>query len=81
MATMIARAMQKAGFDISIDLEKVTQFADDNEMHDWGRTSIYSMSEKEIVKGIGDNKFNPLGDAKIEEAIAIALRCVEIYKK
>ena len=39
------------------------------------------MSEKGIVKGVGDNKFNPLGNAKVEEALAISLRCVEIYKK
>ena len=50
-------------------------------MHDWGRHSIYAMAKEEIVKGVGDNKFNPLGNAKVEEALAISLRCVEIYKK
>ena len=49
-------------------------------MHDWGRPSVYSMASKEIIKGVGDNKFNPLGEAKVEEALAIALRCVEAYK-
>ena len=81
MATMIDRALSKAGINITVDLEYVTKFDDDYEMHDWGRHSIYAMAKEEIVKGVGDNKFNPLGNAKVEEALAISLRCVEIYKK
>lgn len=81
MATMIDRALKKAEINITLDLENVTKFADDNEMHDWGRPGVYAMVKEEIIKGVGDNKFNPLGEAKIEEAIAIALRCVEKYKR
>jgi len=44
-------------------------------MHTWGRPPIYFMSSKDIIKGVGENKFNPLGEAKVEEALAIALRC------
>ena len=80
LATMIVRCLNKAGIETIIDIENVTIFADDNEMHDWGRLSVYSMASKEIIKGFGDNTFNPLGEAKVEEALAIALRCVEAYK-
>ncbi len=81
MSTMIDRALNKAGIDTTIDLEKVEKFADDKEIHEWARSSVYSMSEKGIVKGVGDNKFNPLGIAKIEEALAISVRCVEKFVK
>ena len=75
MATMMARAYRKAGIDIKVDLDNVVKFVDDNEMHDWGRPSIYAMVSKGIIKGMDNNKYNPLGNAKIEEALAIALRC------
>lgn len=79
MATMITRALSKAGIDVSIELDKVEKFSDDNQMNDWGRTSIYFMSNQGIIKGVGNNLFNPLGNAKIEEAISISLRCLELY--
>ena len=81
MATMIDRAIIKARVDTKVDLETAPKFADDNEMHDWGRASVYYMVSKEIIKGVGDNRFNPLGEAKVEEALAIALRCVEVFAK
>ena len=76
MATMLTRAVSKAGVDVTIDLEKVSKFADDNEMHEWGKESVYFMAENGIIKGVGDNKFNSLGNAKFEEALVIALRSV-----
>ena len=81
MATMIARALRKVGIDVTIDLNAVTKFADDDLMSDWGRPSVYFMASKEIIKGVGENRFNPLGNAKVEEAIAVALRSVEIFGK
>ena len=81
MATMIARALIKAGIKVEVDLNEVIEFSDDKEMHDWSRVAIYFMAKNGIVKGIGDNTFGNKGNAKIEEAIAITLRCIEIFKK
>lgn len=39
------------------------------------------MAIQEVIKGVGDNIFDVNGNAKIEEAIAIVLRCVELLKK
>ena len=36
--------------------------------------------KQEMIKGIGNNQFNALGNAKVEEAIAIAYRCVNCYR-
>ena len=79
MATMIDRTLKKAGVNITVDLESVTRFADDDEMHDWGRPSVYAMVKERIIQGVGNNKFDPLGKAKVEEALAISLRCFEVY--
>ena len=81
MATMMTRALTKAGIDTAVDLEKVSKFADDGEMHDWGKASIYYMSSIEIIKGVGNNTFNVLGNATREQALLISERSAEKFAK
>ena len=81
MATMLTRALEKAGINTTVDLEKISKFADDGEMHDWGKASIYYMSSIEIIKGVGDNTFNVLGNATIEQALLISERSAEKFAK
>ena len=81
MATMMTRALTKAGIDTKVDLEKATKFADDAEMHDWGKESIYYMSSIEIIKGVGDNLFDNKGNATREAAILISIRSAEKFAK
>ena len=81
MATMLTRALNKAGINTEYDITNATKFADDSNLNDWGRPSVYFMAKEEIIKGVGDNRFNGLGNAKVEEAIAITLRSVEIFGK
>ena len=81
MATMLTRALNKAEIDVTVDLNNIVLFDDDNDLSDWGRLSVYFMARKQIIKGVGDNKFNGLGNAKIEESLAIVLRSVEVFAK
>ena len=81
MATMMQRALHSAGLDVEVKWDTVTRFADDYEIHEWAKEAVYSMANNNIIKGVGDNKFNAKGNAKIEEAIAIAYRCVEVFVK
>ncbi|MBQ9280178.1 MAG: InlB B-repeat-containing protein, partial [Clostridia bacterium] len=81
MATMLTRALNKVGIDVAVDLENATRFADDSDLSDWGRASVYFMAKEEIIKGVGNNRFNGLGNAKIEEAIAMALRSVDKFSR
>ena len=69
--------MQKAGVEIPAGSQNDVPFDDDAQLHDWGRDAVYYMAGKDIIKGIGNNQFNGLGKAKIEEALLIALRIVE----
>jgi len=52
-----------------------------SDLNDWSRASVYFMAEKEIIKGVEENIFNAKGNTKIEEAIVIAIRSVEVLKK
>lgn len=81
MATMETRVLTLAGIDTSIDLSQVVKFVDDINLNEWGKTSVYFMAKEGIIKGVAGNKFNGLENAKIEEAIVVALRSVEVFGK
>ncbi len=81
MATMMTRALQKAGIDTSVDLDKVEKFADDSEIHSWGKESVYYMSNIGIIKGVGNNNFGVVGDASKEQSLLISVRSVEKFGK
>lgn len=77
-AVMLSRVYTKLGGEIpAVD---AAGFADDDAMSAYARSAIAFMSGKEVVGGVGSNKFNPKGSASIEQALAIALRMLENLK-
>ena len=78
---MSPHALAKVGINVTVDEELISKFADDGEMHSWGKESIYYMSSIEIIKGVGDNTFNVLGNATIEQALLISERSAEKFAK
>ncbi len=92
MATMLTRAYKKSEFkdwtiekdsDFPLNFMGIQKFADDNEISDYAKESVYFMARWEIIKGIGNNKFAPknsstlgesYGYATREQAIIVALR-------
>lgn len=80
MATMMTRALTKAGKDTSRPAS-AKLFADDSEFSEYAKDSIYYMSSIEIIKGVGENKFNAKGNASREQALAISIRCVKKLNK
>ncbi len=79
LATMMYRTLSKSGIDTSVDINNVNKFSDDNNLHDWSREAVYYMSNIEIIKGIGDNKFGVSADATREQAILISLRSLNKF--
>lgn len=56
-------------------------FEDDYKIHQWANESVYYMANKELLKGVGVNEFNPLGLISREQSIVISARMVEeIFK-
>ena len=74
-ALMLSRVYTKLGGE----LPKVesTTFDDNGKVSGWAMDAVAFMSGKEIVNGVGDNKFAPTGSASIEQALIIALRMLE----
>jgi hypothetical protein len=80
VATMMTRALQKAGINTSVNRNTTNLFEDDEQLHSWGKESVYFMAEIGIIKGTGGNNFGASGNASREQAIVISFRSVEKFK-
>lgn len=96
-ATMLTRVFKKitlAGWTLQTDSQftlpytKPAAFADDKDISDWAKDSVYFMAANGIINGVGNNKFAPknvtteeqatgYANATREQALLIAVRMVE----
>jgi len=96
-ATMLTRVFKKvtlAGWTLPTDSQftlpytKPAAFADDKDISDWAKDSVYFMAANGIINGVGNNKFAPknvtteeqatgYANATREQALLIAVRMVE----
>ncbi len=74
-ALMLSRVYTRLGGQVPT--VAATTFADNGYVASWARDAVAFMSDNRIVNGKGSNKFDPLGNASIQEALIIALRMVE----
>ncbi len=99
-ATMLTRVFKRATLDgwtiqtdgqFALTYEKPALFADDADISDWAKESVYFMAANNIINGVGDNKFAPknitseeeatgYANATREQALIIAMRMVENLK-
>ena len=81
LVTMLGRAIKSAGLGTEVDIEKLDLFLDDPEIHEWAKDLVYFLQGKEIVKGIGENLFDPRGNSTMEQAVVLVVRCYEAFSK
>lgn len=83
MATMLTRAYKKSEFkdwtiakdaDYPLNFMGVQKFADDSEISDYAKESVYFMARWDIIKGVGGNKFAPKNSATLGESYGYATR-------
>lgn len=81
LATMLCRVIKKykypewtlsADNNYHMSGSSGKKFADDNDISDFAKDSVYFMNHMGIIKGIGDNKFAPKNTTSREEAIGYA---------
>ena len=99
-ATMLTRVFKRVtlpGWTLAtdasfkLDYTKPALFADDSDISDWAKESVYFMAANNIINGVGNNKFAPknitteeqaqgYANATREQALIIAMRMVENLK-
>ena len=100
-AAMLTRVFKKVSIpnwtlatdsQFALSFEKPALFADDADISDWAKDSVYFMVANGIINGVGNNKFAPknvtsadeangYANATREQALIIAVRMVENLKK
>lgn len=55
-------------------------FADKDNISSWAKYYVSFMNDNGIISGVGDNRFDPQGNASIEQALSISLRMLENLK-
>lgn len=70
-AVMLARVYEKLGG--TIPAASATAFADNGDIAGYARSAVAFMNSRAIINGVGGNRFNPKGNASVEQALKIAL--------
>lgn len=78
MTTFLIKTLNIAKVDIESGKSKAL-FADDEEMSDWAKDSIYTAKSNGIMNGLGDNKFSPKSEATNEQALYIVHDLLKKY--
>jgi len=73
--------------NLNAETENINKYSDDENIADWAKNSVYKMSGLKIngtnvsvLEGVGNKKFNPLGNYTRQESIATILRLYNMFK-
>ncbi|MBQ7668590.1 MAG: S-layer homology domain-containing protein [Clostridia bacterium] len=79
MAVMLRNTLKSIGIDTNVDLNFVSKFDDDVNIHEWAKEAVYFMSRNGIIGGVGNNRVDPLGNATIEQSLIVNLRSLQAF--
>ncbi len=91
VATMLTRTLKAYIPGLDTSTTTVEKFADDADISPWAKESVYFMVSKNVLYGIGDNKFAPkntnsheiamkYANSTREQALIMAVRAYEAMK-
>jgi uncharacterized repeat protein (TIGR02543 family) len=76
MATMIGKA-----FELTLDPNAVTSFADDSLIPVWAKSAVAALKERGVVKGAGANTFNPRAQTTRAEAVVMLMNTLNLVNE
>lgn len=53
------------------------EFADDGEISDWAKNSVYFMEKNEIITGVGGDRFDPQADIQAQAALVMSVQMLQ----
>ncbi len=67
--------------EIDFTKESYQKYFDNDKISSWAKDSVYMARKIELMRGIGNNMFNPSADYSTEQAIVSLMGIVEVYEK
>lgn len=80
MATIMLRALKVLNPGEDYSTAGAAKFSDDNLIESWARDGVYYCSKAGILKGTGNNMFDPDGNSTREAAVIVCTRSYEYFK-
>jgi hypothetical protein len=80
MATILLRALKVINTSADFSTSGTAKFSDDSQIESWASDGVYYCFKSGIVTGVGNNMFNPDGNASREAAVIVTMRAYEFYK-
>lgn len=80
MAAILLRTLKVINPAADFSSAGAAKFADNSSISSWAVDGVYYCAKNGIIKGVGDNKFNPKGNSTREAAIIVCTRSYELYK-
>jgi hypothetical protein len=77
MATMLARALG-AGYAVPAEAKQSLPFSDTSDIATWASDGVAAAWYWGLMQGMGDNEFQPLGNATRAQAALVVLRMLEL---
>ena len=74
-ALMLSRVYEIVGGEIPKGAS--TTFTDNDKIGSWAMDAVAFMSSKEIINGMGGNRFDPRGNSSVEQALKIAVEMMD----
>lgn len=74
-ALMLSRVYEIVGGEIPKGAS--TTFTDNDKIGSWAMDAVAFMSSKKIINGMGGNRFDPRGNASVEQALKIAVEMMD----
>jgi len=81
MATIMLRALKVINPVADYSTAGAAKFADDKQIESWARDGVYYCSKAGILKGTGNNMFNPDGNSTRESAVIACTRSYELFRQ
>lgn len=81
MATILLRALKVIAPEEDFTPNLNQKFSDDVKVETWAREGVYFCFKTSIVTGVGNNMFDPDGDATREMAVIVCKRAYEYFNK
>lgn len=77
MATILLRALKVTNPTTDYSIDGASKFTDDNKIETWAREGVYYCAKAGIVTGVGNNMYDPDGNATREQAVIVCTRAYE----
>ena len=79
LCKMILSALTAAEINFSINEDETLSFDDSDSIADWAKVPVVFAYNNGIIKGVGENKLDPLGESTCEQAIIMIYRAFEKF--